>query len=1523
MITTTDKSGRMAILTKQQYLEAGNCHTIKDRKVLWPEIKQLQKNINNHTWWVSHIVGNCKNTNPQRMIKNIQDYSHQIPEMQILVKDHKQWSEDSKKAIPSRPVLSGNNCINMHLSELISELVEPILTTLGGCEIRSTEEALEKITSLNDMINVNSNWKEVNILDQIAKDNTQVGTEWVSGNNKLSDPDVPDRMKKNNTQSETELDLDDSSLFDPDCSPCTLDNRLVKLLTHLKDNNEQDETVCVGDDNLSSKGDAEIISDVPDNTKRQLKISDFFGISDKQTFDPEMTISTRIENLKMMEKVKRKEWDNLSSFPEKISKGMATSVCWGKRRLLEQELHKLRTGMDSDERDEGKITPPLQDFSSKPVLIGSDVAALYPNLDRFITGAVMFEAVMESTVKFQGIDYDLLAIYLFLIMGESLMIKEGLAECVPRRRDQSNNTRSLAAKYTRDKYNWIIDTSSLSDEIKKKMMARLIQIETITLMSSSCYSFGGVVYIQRVGAGIGERGSACVARTVMTMWDKWWSRGQLNAGLVSPLFIRYVDDIRIYIFPINNGWRWEKNRWKFDGNTLDDLSNENRTKQEICKSFNSIMEGISLTMECEWEFDNHFLPTLDFQTHVRDDYEIEFKFFSKPMGSGLVIQAGTALSQQTVFTSLRQDLVRRLLNISPHIDQEIRLEIIEGYIQSMVNSGHKLPFIKSIVLQGITRYLYMVERSTMQHDRPEYTPLYRARGFKSTERIMRKKVNRYMWYTEKDFKDPYRNVWKFRVRRRGDKVHKHWMNKLTTNNCSKGKEIPITTTMYVPSSCGGKMIKKIQEVEDRLLKESTWRPKLLEKAGVPLANIFRQRFPLSIGCPLAEKCVVCDGDSIKCSPKGVVYEAVCRTCKLKPGADASLTKPCDQNNGFVSIVSGRSEKRGADQTDSAGSRQPQTSKPHSAPTLQNGEQGIDYVCNGGGNNNLGTSGGKLNLKMDVTAVIFGNDDALNKGEGDLNNVVSSAKGIHIESDEQTGDIKWALGTDGKIVPKYIGESSRPFRYRVGEHYNKLDNLREDSFMLNHWMLCHGDSMIPPEFDFKIISCHRDSFSRQLSEALLIEEEGILNKRAEYGVNHLYRLQSNMPEWELNKLKEREAKDRANLVSNLQNFINVITNVKYKCANNELSNNLHPVTCSRSNQKTQKRKMDVEGKENELLQDDQEICSAISKRTRLGGTSTPTPASNNTPMDYRTRSSNTPTSSPIYDLNGTVETIGSSFSDDNTLSPNVMAAGLSPAFKKMFISPGKNTRITEDMAVLEETINLTRAALARGIIHDCHEEVAIKLDMNVLYREIFKRPFLCDMFDNLNLGGSWSYCSVQNEMVLTCRELERKSILHRVQKEKNESTPCQRKFLKHLEEARNVIANEMGSVGYETVSDDTLGKETRENRSQSPCTPFIKKRKFVLEKGSQTGSLTKHTTEMKNSPKLRERFNQTYFVGGRFNDGNPLEMTTTPQDKGKTPRRPGKRVARRLNATTKQLLITSSFSPKSWKKIEDEGEEVKE
>ena len=160
MITTTDKSGRMAILTKDQYVKSGESHTLKDEKLDWKKITYIQNQVNSHTWWLSHIVGNSKHTDPVRMGKNIQEISSQIPEMYILIKDHKMWCEEDNKAIPSRPVLSGNNCLNTHLSELVSELIEPISTRLGGAEVNSTEEALNMISALKKRLDMRTSGGE-------------------------------------------------------------------------------------------------------------------------------------------------------------------------------------------------------------------------------------------------------------------------------------------------------------------------------------------------------------------------------------------------------------------------------------------------------------------------------------------------------------------------------------------------------------------------------------------------------------------------------------------------------------------------------------------------------------------------------------------------------------------------------------------------------------------------------------------------------------------------------------------------------------------------------------------------------------------------------------------------------------------------------------------------------------------------------------------------------------------------------------------------------------------------------------------------------------------------------------------------------------------------------------------------------------------------------------------------------------------------------------------------------------------
>ena len=54
--------------------------------------------------------------------------------------------------------------------------------------------------------------------------------------------------------------------------------------------------------------------------------------------------------------------------------------------------------------------------------------------------------------------------------------------------------------------------------------------------------------------------------------------------------------------------------------------------------------------------------------------------------------------------------------------------------------------------------------------------------------------------------------------------------------------------------------------------------------------------------------------------------------------------------------------------------------------------------------------------------------------------------------EITGDRGYVTGMK---IPTYIGETSRPVRERVSEHWKYLKNWNKDSVMIQHWMRCHS------------------------------------------------------------------------------------------------------------------------------------------------------------------------------------------------------------------------------------------------------------------------------------------------------------------------------------------------------------------------------------------------------------------------------------------------------------------------------------
>ena len=93
------------MLSRDQYLKSGASHTNKDREVTWREIKQLQNQVNNNVWWAAMILGISEKYDKDRMINNLLDHGMEIPDMKILLKDHREWSPDSHKSVPSKPVV--------------------------------------------------------------------------------------------------------------------------------------------------------------------------------------------------------------------------------------------------------------------------------------------------------------------------------------------------------------------------------------------------------------------------------------------------------------------------------------------------------------------------------------------------------------------------------------------------------------------------------------------------------------------------------------------------------------------------------------------------------------------------------------------------------------------------------------------------------------------------------------------------------------------------------------------------------------------------------------------------------------------------------------------------------------------------------------------------------------------------------------------------------------------------------------------------------------------------------------------------------------------------------------------------------------------------------------------------------------------------------------------------------------------------------------------------------------------------
>ena len=109
-----------------------------------------------------------------------------------------------------------------------------------------------------------------------------------------------------------------------------------------------------------------------------------------------------------------------------------------------------------------------------------------------------------------------------------------------------------------------------------------------------------------------------IARLTMIQWDRMWMELMHKQGLSIEDAMRYMDDLRVFMYRIQNGWRWHdgelcwKKEWELE-DVVEGVGDLERTARLLKESFNGLFKFLQFTIETELDFMDTRLPTLDFK----------------------------------------------------------------------------------------------------------------------------------------------------------------------------------------------------------------------------------------------------------------------------------------------------------------------------------------------------------------------------------------------------------------------------------------------------------------------------------------------------------------------------------------------------------------------------------------------------------------------------------------------------------------------------------------------------------------------------------------------------------------------------------------------------------------------------------------------------------------------------------------------------------------------------------------------
>ena len=151
VIFQTDKSGRFAVDTHENYILATTPHVENDIVVDEKEHDEVQRMANAHTamWLRFSKAGECSRSDSEynRIKSSLKVNNHGYAPLYTLRKDHKK-AEDPNIGPPTRPVCGGSAGYNHKISHLLGYFLRPVWQE-GETVCTSTEEMLAAIEEVN------------------------------------------------------------------------------------------------------------------------------------------------------------------------------------------------------------------------------------------------------------------------------------------------------------------------------------------------------------------------------------------------------------------------------------------------------------------------------------------------------------------------------------------------------------------------------------------------------------------------------------------------------------------------------------------------------------------------------------------------------------------------------------------------------------------------------------------------------------------------------------------------------------------------------------------------------------------------------------------------------------------------------------------------------------------------------------------------------------------------------------------------------------------------------------------------------------------------------------------------------------------------------------------------------------------------------------------------------------------------------------------------------------------------------